>query len=122
MDITQNELLWLIGINALVALVSVPFILGRVPRNRFFGFRTPRTLASDAVWYPANYTFGKATALACLFGILAALISRFLDVTLSKGHALAFFCVVPIVAAGIYAFLALHRMPKTNENDADGDV
>ena len=48
----------------LVAVLSVPLILQRVPRNAFFGFRTRKTLSSDAVWYPANVFAGQALALA----------------------------------------------------------
>jgi uncharacterized membrane protein len=38
----------------LIALVSVPLILGLVPRNRFYGVRTRQTLGDDRIWYPAN--------------------------------------------------------------------
>ncbi len=48
----------------LVAVLSVPLILRRVPRNAFYGFRTRKTLSSDAVWYPANVFAGQALALA----------------------------------------------------------
>ena len=48
----------------LVAGLSVPLILRRVPRNAFYGFRTRKTLSSDAVWYPANVFAGQALALA----------------------------------------------------------
>jgi hypothetical protein len=42
----------------LVALLSIPCAIGWVPRNRFFGFRVPATLRSDAVWYAINRRFG----------------------------------------------------------------
>ena len=48
----------------LVAVLSMPLILRRVPRNAFYGFRTRKTLSSDAVWYPANVFAGQALALA----------------------------------------------------------
>jgi uncharacterized membrane protein len=38
----------------IVVVVSLPLIAGKIKRNSFYGFRTPRTLASDAAWYPAN--------------------------------------------------------------------
>lgn len=34
--------------------LAIPLLLGRIPRNGLYGFRTPLTLSSDAVWYPAN--------------------------------------------------------------------
>jgi uncharacterized membrane protein len=39
---------------SLLTAVSVPLIRGRVPPNPLYGFRTRRTLADPAVWYPAN--------------------------------------------------------------------
>jgi uncharacterized membrane protein len=50
----------------LLVAVAIPMILNMVPRNRFYGFRTPRTLASDEVWYPANRFAGKALTIAGL--------------------------------------------------------
>ena len=50
--------------SVLIMLVAVPLIFRLVPRNWFYGFRTPRTLASDAVWYPANQVCGVALLAA----------------------------------------------------------
>ena len=38
----------------LFIVLAIPLILGIVPRNWFYGVRTPRTLAADESWYPAN--------------------------------------------------------------------
>ena len=38
----------------LLAVLSVPFVFGLVPRNRYFGFRVPPTLHDDEVWYVTN--------------------------------------------------------------------
>jgi len=40
--------------------IAVPMIRGRVKRNPWYGFRTPKTLSSDAIWYPANAYSGRA--------------------------------------------------------------
>jgi hypothetical protein len=37
----------------IVAIISVPLILGVVPPNDIYGFRTAVTRSSRAVWYPA---------------------------------------------------------------------
>lgn len=39
--------------------LAVPLAAGRVPPNRLYGFRTPRTLADDRVWYPVNRMTGR---------------------------------------------------------------
>ncbi len=43
----------------LIALLSVPLILGLVPPTRFYGVRTRKTLADDRIWYPANRLGGR---------------------------------------------------------------
>src|ERR1700680_2010080 len=39
-------------------LLTVPLALGKVPPNRFYGFRTQKTPSSPAIWYPANRIMG----------------------------------------------------------------
>ena len=41
-----------------VLVLSMPMILDRVPPNSAYGFRTPKTLSSPEVWYPANRAAG----------------------------------------------------------------
>jgi uncharacterized membrane protein len=64
----------LVFAGVLIMAVSVPMILRLVPRNPLYGFRTPRTLRSDAVWYPANQFAGVAMACAGAVWTLAAVI------------------------------------------------
>ena len=52
----------------LILLLSIPLIIGIVPRNRFYGIRTRKTLSDDAIWYPANRFGGWALIIAsCLY-------------------------------------------------------
>jgi hypothetical protein len=45
--------------------VSIPLILGLVPKNRLFGFSIPVfTTSSDAIWYYANRVGGIAYVIA----------------------------------------------------------
>src|SRR2546423_6630531 len=55
-----------------IAIVSIPLILKLVPRNPFYGFRTRSTLASDEIWFRANYFAGWALLIAA--GVSAALL------------------------------------------------
>ena len=47
------------AIGPLLVLLSIPLILRWVPRNRFYGFRIPSTLANDSIWYDANALSGR---------------------------------------------------------------
>lgn len=44
---------------ALLSLLAIPLIQGKVARNGLYGFRVPKTLASDSVWFPANRFMGR---------------------------------------------------------------
>jgi uncharacterized membrane protein len=48
----------------LAVVFGVPMALGLVPPNRFYGYRTRKTLASADVWYRANRVSGWSLALA----------------------------------------------------------
>ncbi len=41
----------------MVAL-SIPLILGVVPRNRLYGVRVPETMADERLWYAVNRLTG----------------------------------------------------------------
>jgi uncharacterized membrane protein len=52
--------LYLVGylLPIILAAIAVPMVLGIVPPNQLYGFRTPKTLSSPSVWYPANRIAG----------------------------------------------------------------
>ncbi|MHB8405251.1 MAG: SdpI family protein [Gammaproteobacteria bacterium] len=47
-------------------LAAVPLVMGLVPRNRFYGFRTRKALADERIWYSINRFAGVAIILASL--------------------------------------------------------
>jgi uncharacterized membrane protein len=51
---------------ALIFFVAVPLVVGLIPRNRIYGFRTQKTLADDRAWYPVNRFAGVVIILASL--------------------------------------------------------
>ena len=55
----------------LLAALSIPLILGRVPPNHWYGFRTSKTLRSAKLWRAANHYAGwclLATGAATVAG------------------------------------------------------
>ncbi len=77
MTIYEKGLTTILACDALFALLAIPLLLRKVPRNPVYGYRTRATLASDAVWYDANAYFGRAFLVASLATPLAAVaISR----------------------------------------------
>ncbi|MGA8221363.1 MAG: SdpI family protein [Candidatus Acidiferrales bacterium] len=54
----------------MAVVFGLPMALGLVPPNRFYGFRTRKTLSSPEVWYPANQVCGWAMVVAGTVAIL----------------------------------------------------
>ena len=58
--------------SALIALLSLPLIFGWIPRQSFYGVRTPKTLSSDDIWYPANrFAGGVLLVCSCIYFAVA---------------------------------------------------
>ena len=45
-------------IGAVFIVSGIPLKQGRIPPNYFYGFRTPRTLKDEKIWYPVNRVLG----------------------------------------------------------------
>lgn len=53
-------------------IVALPLVLGLIPPNRLYGFRTKKTLSDDVVWYGVNRFAGIAIMVASVVYALAA--------------------------------------------------
>jgi uncharacterized membrane protein len=98
----------------LVIAISVPLILGKVPRNRWYGFRTPKTLSSDAVWYEANRIGGKYLCVAGLIQLVAFAIgfSLWSADTIAYESLLA---TLPLLIAIVFWFLAVRHIRPASQ-------
>jgi uncharacterized membrane protein len=67
---TTTSTTWPIFANAAAAIVliaaSIPLILEKVGPNRYYGFRTAKTLSSPEIWYAANRIAGRDLVIAGL--------------------------------------------------------
>lgn len=52
---------------------AIPLILEKIKRNRLYGFRTPKTLSSDEIWYKSNKYMGKDFVLAGIILVIGSL-------------------------------------------------
>jgi uncharacterized membrane protein len=71
--VTLGFMLFFVAIGLLLAGLSIPLIRRRVKPNYFYGFRTPKTLSDERIWYDANayagralFTLGASYAAACI--------------------------------------------------------
>jgi uncharacterized membrane protein len=59
----------IIVLPALFVAIATPLILGKVPPNPVLGFRTRRTMSSQALWYKANRTGGIYLMISTLAAV-----------------------------------------------------
>jgi len=109
----ENTIWFYAAMGLLLMLASVPMIIERVPPNRWYGFRTPRTQSDPKVWYPANRIAGQYLAFAGLLIELATLgVALFRkQITTETGAIILIIVGIgSIAAATILSFLALRRI------------
>jgi hypothetical protein len=91
-------------------LISVPLVVGVIPRNRFYGFRTPKTMSDDRVWYRVNRVAGIGVALASIVYGAAALTWPYdrsaVDDFATWGLHLAAFAIPLVLSLGTAAWYA----------------
>ena len=60
----RAEVIWIFtGAAVVILLTSIPMILGMVPRNRWYGARTPKSMSgTEAEWYAINLKWGIVSA------------------------------------------------------------
>jgi uncharacterized membrane protein len=110
----MGNMIWFYALMGIaLILASVPMIIGSVPPNRWYGFRTPRTQSDPKVWYPANRIAGQYLAFAGLLIVLATLGVALLQKQISPAIGATILIIVGVgslVAASILSFLALRRI------------
>jgi len=95
----------LLAVCALLFLLSFPLVLRLVPPNRFYGFRTRKTLSRPDIWYRANVFAGYALMIAA--AVTALIISCG---PLFSEEAYAVILVVLILCATAASFVSLKRI------------
>jgi hypothetical protein len=92
---------------------GVPLLRGWIPRNRWAGFRTWKTLSNDAVWYEANRVAGRdlmiAGAVVMATAVCSELFARQIPgLPIEKINKAVLFGALLIAA--LHSFIALRRM------------
>jgi hypothetical protein len=71
MSIFEKGLITILAVDGVLALIAIPLVLRKVPRNVAYGYRTRKTLSDDFIWYEANAHFGRGLLVACLVSAVA---------------------------------------------------
>jgi hypothetical protein len=111
MSVFEKGLFTILGCALLFALLAVPLVFRRIPRNLVYGFRTRCTLKDDRVWYEANAHFGRGLLIASTSTAIAILVLYRVD---SLAPALFLKAsVVALVAPLFVAILATSRFVRS---------
>lgn len=78
-----------LGAALLMMLLSIPMIQKRIKPNRWYGFRTRKTLSSPDIWYPANAYAGKILLAQSVVIFVAALLLYFVPNMSEDGYTLS---------------------------------
>ena len=93
-------LVWVFSIIGLLTMVlSVPLIMGKIPPNPWYGYRTKRTLTSKEIWYPTNAYAGKWLLGSGLWDLFAAFALKAVRHISAPVYALGVLAVLVIMLA-----------------------
>lgn len=91
--------------------VSIPLIQRRVRPNPWYGFRTPKTLESETVWYDANEFSGRMLLRAGVITLIATIVLAFLHLPLAiQSLANTAVMMVSVLWATAVSFVYLQRL------------
>src|SRR5437868_6948065 len=92
-------------VGGIFVALGIPLKQGRVPPNRFYGFRTPRTMTDEKIWYPANRVLGIDMIRAGVVIVAVSLLMLAL-----RGFVPSDTAVVVIIATmiGTAVYMAIH--------------
>jgi uncharacterized membrane protein len=105
-----------IGIALLIAGLSVPLILRKVPMNSVYGVRFPQSFKSDEAWYEINAYGGKALLLATIPVFLVGVYGLFTAPEPSPTYSLisAGALVLPLIVACLASYLKARRVDQAS--------
>ena len=86
------------GISLLIIGLAIPLVAGKIGRNQWYGFRTPKTLSGDAIWYPANHAAGLNLIIAGVVVLLTAVILFLVKDRLTASSITLIIVIVTVVA------------------------
>ncbi|HDM66912.1 MAG TPA: SdpI family protein, partial [Thermoplasmatales archaeon] len=94
-------------------IFSIPFIYGRIPPNKVFGFRIRETYNNGDLWYKVNRYCGRDLLVAGFLILFMGVIFLFLEVESIVGFIVGFwFAVIPLIVVSIRSYLFLRRESK----------
>lgn len=105
MDDVYNTLYLFPLVGLVFIFVGVPLKHGKIPPNHWYGFRTPKTLSNEKVWYEINKITGEDMVKIGVVVLLSALIVLSFRGWLPVEAAVAILTAIVLVSV---AWMAIH--------------
>ncbi len=91
-------------------IISIPLVFGLIPRNRWYGIRTSRTLSDDDVWFAANRFGGLLFILSSLVYLCTAVFIPYIKSAPNNFSVWAVHLAAFVLPLALSIFLTLHRV------------
>jgi uncharacterized membrane protein len=88
-------------IGVVIALTAVPLMVNMVKPNRFYGFRSRRTLGDPEIWYAGNHYAGNLQFIAGIFTTMFAFV-----LTLVSGMSLTTYSLTNMIVLLVVLIIA----------------
>ena len=100
-------------VGVLFVALSIPLIQNRVPPNRYYGFRTKKTLNDPKIWYDVNRNSGKDLFLAGTLIFVSSLATLILAQSWRNEHVavtLLLVMVFSLIGVVLHGLIILNRV------------
>ena len=113
-----------IGMGILLIGLGIPMMKEKIRPNRWYGFRTPKTLSDPAIWYPANKSAGFAMLVAGLTMVIASGLLHLFTANVNETFMALVHLALWVAAIGsmtIYSFMELRKILAAGGGSQSGD-
>lgn len=87
--------IWLnIGIGILLTVLTIPLLMSKIPPNRWYGFRMPKTLSDKEIWYKSNCYLARDFLVLGIIHVLCGIIFMFFE----SNNLNAWLCLIGLIS------------------------
>ncbi|MBN2536122.1 MAG: SdpI family protein [Spirochaetales bacterium] len=95
-----------------IIAVSIPLILDKIKPNQLYGFRTPKTLSSEEIWYKANKYSGMVLLITGIFTLISMLVILIIAEKIGMGYTIGFSMILFVVPLSICVMICFNYLGK----------
>jgi len=101
-----------IFVGALEIIMGLPLMYGKIKPNWLYGFRTPKTVKNEELWYKINEQTGRGFIISGMIVILIALVFMIFNFDFDIGIVALIQAFIMIILVLIVLFRGLSLIKK----------